>query len=145
MLVCKRCQGFINTTYREYFDPSCINCGCSYPELGASENGTRPRKQLKETIRYTGSIPDRKELLGYITYSQHPNVGHVSPRLVVECPICTEKSEVLSSQADPSSSRQTIDTVFVKGYRTARQPITCPTGHSFRLKINEKGVYSWAE
>ena len=147
MLTCNRCSGFIDTTHQELFDPSCINCGCTYPELGPSENRIKKeRTGLREAIRYSGSIPDRKDLLGYITYSRHPSKITVSPRLIVECPMCTKKAEVLTTLADPSVSYTRHKLIgFVRGYKTARQSITCPEGHSFRLRINEEGVYSWAE
>jgi len=144
MIICKRCNGYINTAYREFFDPSCLNCGCSYPQLGTSENNKR-QKGLRETIRYTGSILSMKELLGYITYKRHPNKVSAGPKLIVECPMCNGKSEVLSAQADPSTSTQTIYTEWLNGYKTAKLPITCPIGHSFRLKINKEGTYSWSE
>ena len=143
MIVCKRCHGYVDTTHHDLFDPSCVNCGCSYPELGPSANGTSPRKQLKETIRYTGNIPRMKELLAYITYSQHPSRITVSPKLTVQCPMCTEKIEVLTALADPSISHRDKNLTFINGYKTARNPITCPEGHSLKLKIDREGTYSW--
>ena len=143
MAVCTRCQGFINTTYREYFDPSCINCGCTYPELSTPKNGNKKSKGLRETIRYTGNTASLKEQLGYITYSQHPNRGSVLPKLTVACPMCKKEIEVLSSQADPFISSRDKNPRFINGYKTAKNPITCPEGHRLRLKIDREGMYSW--
>jgi len=143
MIVCKRCHGYIDTTYHELFDPSCINCGCTYPELGPSANGIRERKRLKETIRYTGNIPHMKELLGYITYSQHPSRVTIYPKLTIECPMCTKKVEVLTALTDPSIAHRDKNTTFVNGYKTARSPVKCPEGHFFKLKIDKEGMYSW--
>jgi len=146
VIICKRCHGYVDTSYTGIsdFDPYCINCGCSYPELNTFKQ--QKRKRLRHAIRYTGKTHDMKNLLGYITYVEHPNRGSLYPMLIVECPSCTKKSEVLTPSTNPSTSTQNgynENTEFVDGYKIAKQFIKCPTGHLFRLKVDKKGLYSW--
>jgi len=143
MIVCKRCRGFINTTYREYFDPSCINCGCTYPELGIAKNGDKGRKSIREVIRYTGNLDHMKGRLTYLIYAEHPNRGSLYPKLIVECPMCTREAEALTAYTNPSAS--THNGGFVNGYKTATHSIKCLMGHTFKLKVNTQGIYSWTE
>jgi len=143
MHVCKRCHGYISTTYRDFSDsdPCCLNCGCSYPELNTSiENAKkRERKGLREAISYTGKSSYRKKQIGYITYAEHPNIGSLYPMLIVECPICTKKSKILTAASNPFT--ETVK--LTNGYQIAKETVKCPTGHFFRLKVNNKGMYSW--
>lgn len=138
---CTRCQGFISLRTYVDFDPSCINCGCTYPELRSS-NGTHKGRGLTETIRYTGSIPHMKKLLGSITYSRHPSRGSVYPMLLVVCPTCKNTTEVISSSANPHSSENATKK-SIGGYRVAKESIKCPMGHLFKLKVDREGMYSW--
>ena len=143
MVVCKRCKGYINTTpYEDVCDPYCVNCGCTYPELAASKNGTRKPKGLRETVRYTGDNPHRKKQMGYITFAKHPNRGNLFPMLIVECPMCRKKSKVITASANPLTYHNE-NSKFINGYKLAKQHITCPTGHFFKLKVNNEGMYSW--
>ena len=148
MLKCKRCQGYISVSTYEDFDPYCVKCVCSYPDLKKNSlNGTRKQKGLRETIRYTGNSSHMRNLLGYITYLKHPGKGSVYPMLLVECPTCTAKTEVLSSTANPATRiHGSDDRKFIRnGYRVARTSIKCSTGHIFRLKVDAEGIYSWEE
>ena len=138
---CTRCQGYVNTRTYIDFDPSCINCGCTYPELATSKNGKS--KGLKETIRYTGNLPHMKGRLAYIIYAEHPSRGSLYPKLIVECPMCTREAEALTAYTNPSAS--THNGGFVNGYKTAKHSIKCIMGHTFKLKVNIQGVYSWTE
>jgi hypothetical protein len=133
----------VNTrTYAE-FDPSCINCGCSYPELRFSVNGDGKKKKLKETIRYTGNLDHMKGWLAYLICAEHPNRGSLYPKLIVECPMCTREAEAIAASTNPYAS--THNEVFINGYKTAKHPIKCLMGHTFKLKVNTQGIYSWTE
>ena len=145
MVVCKRCHGYVNMTIETGLgsDPSCVNCGCSYPELNTFRNNTKKRKGLREAIRYTGKSHDRKGILGYITYAQHPNKGSLYPMLIVECPTCTKKTKVITTSTNPYALDTGVPPESVNGYKVANQFIKCPTGHLFRLKVNEQGIFSW--
>jgi len=147
VIICKRCDGYVSTVYKDCsdYDPFCINCGCTYPELNTSMNNTKKqkRKGWRDTIRYTGNTLNMKGQLGYITYTQHPNKGSLYPKLIVECPMCTRETESINASTNPYALYNGVQLEFVNGYRIAKQFIKCPTGHLFRLKVNEQGIYSW--
>jgi len=145
MVTCKRCHGYVDTSYTGISDsdPSCINCGCSYPYLKTSVNNTKKRKGLRHAIRYTGKTHNMKNLLGYITYAEHPNRGSLYPMLIVECPSCTEKTKVTTNSTNPYALNNELQPGVVNGYRVAKQFIKCPTGHLFKLKVDREGIYSW--
>jgi len=65
------------------------------------------------------------------------------PMLIVECPTCTKKTKVINNLTNPYAFNNGVQPKFVNGYKIAKQFIRCPTGHLYRLKVNEQGMYSW--
>jgi len=84
-----------------------------------------------------------KDQLGYITYAEHPNKGSLYPMLIIECPMCTKKTESITNSTNPYALNNERQPGFKDGYKVARQFIKCPTGHLFKLKVSKQGMYSW--
>jgi len=159
---CPRCNGFILIpTYTiDDDDPKCSACSRSYPHLKPdhyheiNSNGAKPKRGLRETIRYTGAIKSLKTLTCVVIYKAHPSPAIAYPLLEISCPWCKEVTEVRDGYTNPAVTRQSSRSRrygsrqnFVEEpqptMRKGSAYIKCPTGHIFSLKITNDGTCSW--
>ena len=158
---CPRCNGFIIIpTYAvDDDDPTCSSCSRSYPHLkpdppqGINSNGAKPKRGLRETLRYTGSIKSLKTATCIVNYKAHPSPSVSYPLLEVSCPWCGAIIEVKDGYTYPKASRRTGRTYEYSWRNLIEEPqlhtgigrarVKCPTGHLFTLKITNEGVCSW--
>jgi len=156
---CPRCTGLIIIpAYYSDDDPKCCTCSRLYPDLKPVMNGARPRRGLRDTIRYSGSEQALKGMTCVIRFKSHPSVSVMHPLLEISCPWCDGIGESKDSTTNPAIAgyrrgvkryaARALAQQEAKRYaeiraRTGDESVSCPSGHRFKLKIDSKGVYSW--
>ena len=163
---CPRCNGLIiiPTYDSNGDDPTCASCSRLYPHLKPptpkpNGNGAKPRRGIRDTIRYTGTVESLKGTTCTISYKPHPSPSVAYPLLEISCPWCKGVAESRDSHTNPAArgynktgarrytarkwaSREVERDELVQA-RTGDNYVTCSTGHMFKLKITSDGIYSW--